>query len=67
MLDRVRMLIDDVNDVRRVKRAREDYVREEGERIGYDKAAAEYQGQLAAREEQIRRLEEEVRRLQGIN
>jgi predicted transposase/invertase (TIGR01784 family) len=61
MVDRVRMLIDDVKDVRRVKRAREAYVREEG----YNKAAAEYQGQLSAKDEQIRRLEEEIRRLRG--
>jgi hypothetical protein len=74
------MFIDDVNDIRRVRKAREDYVREEGreagreegERIGYDKAGAEYQGrlsakdeELSARDEQIRRLEAEVRRLRG--
>jgi hypothetical protein len=72
MLERVRMLVDDVNDARRVKKAREDYVREEGERSGYDKASAEYQGQLSAKDgqltakdEQIRQLEAEVRRLRG--
>jgi hypothetical protein len=69
MLERVRMFIDDVNDIRRVRKAREDYVREEGreagERIGYDKAGAEYQGRLSAKDEQIRQLEAEVRRLRG--
>jgi hypothetical protein len=65
MLERVRMFIDDVNDIRRVRKAREDYVREEGERMGYDKAGAEYQGQISAKDEQIRQLEAEVRRLRG--
>jgi hypothetical protein len=67
--ERVRMLIDDMNDARRLKKAREDYVREEsreeGERSGYDKASAEYQDQLSAKDEQIRQLEAEVRRLRG--
>jgi hypothetical protein len=61
-----------MNDARRVRKAREDYVREEGEHIGYDRAAAEYQGRLSAKDEQlsakderIRRLEEEIRRLRG--
>jgi predicted transposase/invertase (TIGR01784 family) len=69
MLERVRMLVDDMNDARRLKKAREDYVREEGrekgERSGYDKASAEYQGQLSVKDEQIRQLEAEVRRLRG--
>jgi hypothetical protein len=54
-----------MNDARRVRKAREDYVREEGEHIGYDRAAAEYQGRLFAKDEHIRRLEEENRRLRG--
>jgi predicted transposase/invertase (TIGR01784 family) len=79
MLEHVRMIIDEVNDDRRVRKAREAYVREEGLEQGYNKAAAEYQGQLAAkseqlaakseqlaaRDEQIRQLEEELRRLRG--
>jgi predicted transposase/invertase (TIGR01784 family) len=78
MVERVRMFVDDINDFRRVKRAREAYVREEGEQIGYDKAAAEYQGQLSARDgqlaamdeqlaekdEQIRQIQEQIRRLE---
>jgi hypothetical protein len=40
-------------------------VREEGELIGYNKATAEYRGQLSSRDEQIRRMEEEIRRLRG--
>jgi hypothetical protein len=68
LIDEVRMFIDDLNDARRLRKAREAYVREEG----YNRAAAEYQGQLSARDERIRQdqerirqLEEEVRRLRG--
>jgi flagellar biosynthesis/type III secretory pathway protein FliH len=79
MFEHVRMIIDEVNDARRVRKAREDYVREEGLEQGreegleqgreegleqgYNKAAAEYRGQLSAKDEQIRQLQEEVRRL----
>jgi hypothetical protein len=76
MFEHMRMIIDEVNDDRRVRKAREDYVREEGLEQGYNKAATEYQGQLSAKEkelsvkdeqlsvkdEQIRQLEEELRR-----
>jgi uncharacterized protein (DUF3084 family) len=72
MFEHMRMIIDEVNDDRRVRKAREDYVREEGLEQGYNKAAAEYQGQLSAKDEelsakdeQIRQLEEKVRRLSG--
>jgi hypothetical protein len=68
LFEEIRWFIDDMNDARRVRKAREDYVREEG----YDRAAAEYQGrlsakdeQLSSKDEQIRRLEEENRRLRG--
>jgi hypothetical protein len=68
LFDEIRRNIDDINDARRVRRMREAYVREEG----YNKAAAEYQGQLSAKDEQIRQeqerirqLEEEMRRLRG--
>jgi predicted transposase/invertase (TIGR01784 family) len=65
MFEHVRMILDEMNDDRRVRKAREDYVREEGLEKGYNKAAAEYQGQLSAKDEQIRQLEEELRRLRG--
>jgi predicted transposase/invertase (TIGR01784 family) len=79
LLDEVRMFLDEVNDARRIRKARDAYVRDEGELIGYNKAAAEYRGQLAAkdeelatskeqlsmRDEQIRQLEEKVRSLRG--
>ncbi|MDR0708834.1 MAG: Rpn family recombination-promoting nuclease/putative transposase [Spirochaetaceae bacterium] len=61
LFEEIRRNIDDMNDARRVRKAREDYVREEG----YNRAAAEYQGQLSARDERIRQLEEENRRLRG--
>jgi predicted transposase/invertase (TIGR01784 family) len=75
LIDEIRMFIDDLNDARRLRKAREAYVREEG----YNRATAEYRGQLSARDEQlvakderirqeqerIRQLEEEVRRLRG--
>jgi predicted transposase/invertase (TIGR01784 family) len=66
--EEIRWFIDDLNDARRVRKAREAYVRDEG----YNQAAAEYREQLAAKDEQltakdeqIRRLEEENRRLRG--
>jgi predicted transposase/invertase (TIGR01784 family) len=73
--EEIRWFIDDLNDARRVRRAREAYVREEG----YNQAAAEYReqlatrdeqlavkdGQLAAKDGQIQQLEDEVRRLRG--
>ncbi|MDR1411729.1 MAG: hypothetical protein LBI91_05965, partial [Spirochaetaceae bacterium] len=66
--EEIRWFIDDLNDARRVRKAREAYVREEG----YNQAAAEYQEQLAANKEQlavkdgqIQQLEDEVRRLRG--
>ena len=72
LFEEIRMFIDDLNDARRLKKAREAYVREEGEQVGYNRATAEYQWQLSARDELIRRdqerirqLEEEVRRLRG--
>jgi hypothetical protein len=75
LLEEIRWFIDDINDARRVRRAREAYVRDEG----YNQAAAEYQEklsvkdeQLSAKDEQIRQeqernqqLEEEIRRLRG--
>jgi predicted transposase/invertase (TIGR01784 family) len=61
LLEEIRWFIDDINDAWRVRKAREDYVREEG----YDRATAEYQDQLSAKDELIRRLEEENRRLRG--
>jgi hypothetical protein len=63
--EEIRWFIDDLNDARRVRKAREAYVRDEGKELGYNQAAAEYREQLAARDEQIRRLEEENRRLRG--
>jgi predicted transposase/invertase (TIGR01784 family) len=65
LFEEIRWFIDDLNDARWLKKAREAYVREEGEQAGYHKAAAQYQEQLAAREEQIRQLEEENHRLRG--
>jgi predicted transposase/invertase (TIGR01784 family) len=75
LFEEIRRFMDDVNDARRVRKGRDAYVREEG----YNRAAAEYQGQLSAKDEQlsakdeqlstkderIRQLEEEVRRLRG--
>jgi hypothetical protein len=49
-LDEIRMAVDEINDARRLRKAREAYVREEG----YNKAAAEYEGQLSAKDEQNR-------------
>jgi uncharacterized protein (DUF3084 family) len=56
LIDEVRMFIDDLNDARRLRKARDAYVREEG----YNRAAAEYQGQLSVKDEQLSVKEEQL-------
>jgi flagellar biosynthesis/type III secretory pathway protein FliH len=63
MFEHVRMIIDEVNDDRRVRKAREDYVREQGMAEGL--AEGREQGMAEGREKGLAEgREEAVRRLQ---
>jgi uncharacterized protein (DUF3084 family) len=56
VFEEIRRFMDDVNDAWRVRKGRDAYVREEG----YNKAAAEYQGQLSAKDEQLSAKDEQL-------
>jgi hypothetical protein len=58
---KIREMIFEYEDARRVRMGQDAYVREQG----YQQAKAEDQEQLVAKGERIRQLEEEIRRLRG--
>jgi predicted transposase/invertase (TIGR01784 family) len=61
MLEQVRMFIDEVNDARRVRKAREDYVREEGLEEGWKAAEAKYRPVIEAKDQELEALRQKLR------